>query len=314
MCLPPARRFQDRLFCTKMGKNLPLLAALVPCLALQPVSATPVRAVGAESQYANVIAQIGGPYVSVQAIESSPAVDPHSFETSPAIARKLSQALLVVRNGLGYDSWAGKILKANPDPRRQTIVVQELLDLPRNTRNPHLWYKPQTMPQVASAVATALGKLEPAHQAYFQQQVRLFDTSLKPWYREIARFRTRYAHTPVAVTEPVADYLLTAMGCDIRTPWPLQAAIMNGTDPAPQDTSFQIRLLEKKAVRFMVYNRQVTSSLTRLFLEKARDSSVPVIGAYEIMPAGYSYQKWMLAETAALYRAAAQETAAAGTH
>ncbi len=314
MLFPPAKQFPDQIHCSKMGKSLLLLAVLAPCMGLLPVSAAPVRAVGVENQYADVIAQIGGPYVSVQAIESSPAANPHDFETSPAIARKLSRAQLVVRNGLGYDSWSGRILKANPDPRRQTIVVQDLFGLARNTRNPHLWYKPQAMPLVASAVAIALGRLEPAHQAYFQQQVHLFDASLKPWYQEISRFRTRYPHIPVAVTEPVADYLLKAMGCDIRTPWPLQAAIMNGTDPAPQDTSFQVRLLEKKTVRFMVYNRQVTSSLTRYFLEKARAGGVPVIGAYEIMPAGYSYQKWMLAETAALYRAAARETPAAGTH
>ena len=39
----------------------------------------------------------------------------------------------------------------------------------------------------------------------------------------------------VAVTEPVGDDLLQALGADIKTPFSLQAAIMNGTDPAPQD-------------------------------------------------------------------------------
>src|SRR6185437_2296035 len=42
----------------------------------------PVRAVGIENQYADVIAQIGGKDVDVSAIETDPNTDPHSFEVS----------------------------------------------------------------------------------------------------------------------------------------------------------------------------------------------------------------------------------------
>ena len=43
-------------------------------------------AVGAENEYANVISQIGGRYVTVSAIESNPNTDPHTFEASPSVA------------------------------------------------------------------------------------------------------------------------------------------------------------------------------------------------------------------------------------
>ena len=36
----------------------------------------------------------------------------------------------------------------------------------------------------------------------------------------------------MAVTEPVADYMLQAAGTDIMTPFPFQADIMNGVDPS----------------------------------------------------------------------------------
>lgn len=52
-------------------------------------SAATVRAVGAENEYANVIGQIGGRYVSVNAIMSNPNTDPHTFEASP-VPRKSS--------------------------------------------------------------------------------------------------------------------------------------------------------------------------------------------------------------------------------
>jgi len=276
------------------------------CSLASPAFARPIPAVGAENEYADVIAQIGGAYVRVRAIESNPNTDPHSFEASPAVARELAEARLVVRNGLGYDDWASKILAANPAPGRQVIVVRELLSLPQNTPNPHLWYKPETMPKVAQAVAQALSRIDPAHASYFAARVKEFDRSLQPWYQAIDRFKARYQGTPVAVTEPVADYLLEAAGCRIRTPWALQAAIMNGIDPAPQDVSYQNRLLDRREVKVFLYNQQVTDPLTRSFLDRARQHGIPVVGVYETMPPGYHYQTWMLAETKALMAAVAE--------
>jgi len=259
-----------------------------------------IQAVGVENEYANVIAQIGGPYVQVQAIETNPNTDPHTFEASPKVARELAQAQLVVRNGLGYDTWARKILAAHPNHERKVIVVQDLLGLPDNTPNPHLWYKPETMPKVAAAVAAALSEMIPSHKDYFAKQVQAFDASLQPWYQGLAAFRKEYPHTPVAVTEPVADYMLQAAGCEIKTPWSLQAAIMNGTDPAPQDVSTQNALLKKREVKVFLYNQQVTDSLTQSFLQTAQSAHVPVVGVYETMPTGYDYQRWMMAELHAL--------------
>ncbi|MBV8456897.1 MAG: metal ABC transporter substrate-binding protein, partial [Acetobacteraceae bacterium] len=51
-----------------------------------------VEAVGIENEYADVIAQIGGKYVQVTAIESDPNVDPHTFEASPKVAEELAGA------------------------------------------------------------------------------------------------------------------------------------------------------------------------------------------------------------------------------
>ncbi len=259
-----------------------------------------VRAVGVENQYADVIAQIGGKYVTVSSIESNPNTDPHVFEASPSVAEELARASLIVRNGLGYDTWVKRILAAAPKSGRQIIDVQTLLRLPDNTPNPHLWYKPTTMPKVAMAIAEALNKLDPGHKSYFLMRVRKFDASLKPWYAAIAKFKKKFQGTPVAVTEPVGDYMLQATGCDIRTPWHLQAAIMNGTDPSPQDVSMQNHLLRDHKVKVFVYNQQVTDPLTASFLHLAQRAHVPVVGVYETMPTGYTYQRWMVAEVRAL--------------
>jgi zinc/manganese transport system substrate-binding protein len=270
-----------------------------------------ILAVGAENQYANVIEQIGGRYVKVSAVESNPNTDPHTFEASPSVAETVAAAGLVVQNGAGYDAFMEKIESASggvgSNASRKVIDVQKLLGLSNTTRNPHLWYKPQTMPAVARAVAGDLSALQPAHAAYFKANAAAFERSLAPWYRALEQFASEYPGAPVATTEPVGDYMLEAAGTLNLTPFSLQADIMNGIDPAPQDVSTQDVLLTGHEVKAFVYNQQVTDSLTQSFLGAAKRAGVPVVGVYETMPTpGYDYQSWMLAEVRALRRALAQ--------
>ena len=302
-----------------------LLAALVPVAAVLLASAcssasgasgtgtgssspAAIVAVGAENEYADVISQVGGRYVKAAAIMSNPATDPHTFEASAQVAREVSAAQLVVQNGLGYDTFMKTIENAAPDPRRKVIVVQNLLGLPDSTANPHLWYQPGTMTAVANAVATGLSALQPAHASYFKANAAAFASSLTAWTSAMAAFKAKYPGTPVATTEPVADYMLQAAGADNLTPIAFQLDIMNGTDPSAQNAAAERSLLTGHKVKVLVYNQQVTDSLTQSFIQLARQNGIPVVGVYETMPApGYDYQSWMLAEVQALTKAVASK-------
>ena len=240
-----------------------------------------IVAVGAENEYANVIQQVGGKYVQVSAIMSNPNTDPHTFEASASVARLVSSAQLVVQN---------------------------LLGLPDSTPNPHLWYKPSTMPAVANAIAADLAALQPAHASFFKAQAAAFVSLLSAWNNAIAALAAKYPDTPVATTEPVADYMLQAVGADNLTPWALQADIMNGTDPSAQDVATQRSLFTQHKVKVFLYNQQVTDSLTESFISLARANGIPVVGVYETMPEpGYDYQSWMLAEVQDLQKAVADK-------
>jgi zinc/manganese transport system substrate-binding protein len=174
--------------------------------------------------------------------------------------------------------------------------VQQLLGLPDSTPNPHLWYKPTTMPAVAAAIATDLA-LDPSHAAYFKANAAAFISSPDRVDSAIATLQGRVRRHPVATTEPVADYLLRPRGADNLTPWAFQADIMNGTDPSPQDVATEKSLFTEHKVKVFLYNQQVTDSLTESLMTLAHQNGIPVVGVYETMPTpGYDYQKWMLAE------------------
>jgi zinc/manganese transport system substrate-binding protein len=300
---------------------LPLAAALLASACSSPASSggatgsaaaassVTITAIGAENEYADVISQVGGKYVQASSIMSNPNTDPHTFEASPAVAREMSSAKLIVQNGIGYDDWATTIENAAPDSSRKVVNVQQLLGLPDSTANPHLWYDPTTMPAVANAIAADLAQIDPAHASYYKGNAATFTASLSTWKAAIAKFKAADAGTPVATTEPVADYMLQAVGADNLTPWTFQADIMNGTDPSPQDVAIQKSLFTGHKVKVFLYNQQVTDSLTESYIKLAQENGIPVVGVYETMPTpGYTYQSWMLAEVNALTKAVTDKT------
>jgi zinc/manganese transport system substrate-binding protein len=266
--------------------------------------ASTVAVVAGENEYGNVVAQIGGRYVSVYSVDSNPNTDPHTYEATPSVGQKIARANLLIENGVGYDTFMDSLASASPNPARKMIDVQHLLGLPDSTPNPHLWYDPRTMPAVARALAADLSALDPSHASTFRANETKFVASLQPWFTAIAAFKAKYGGTTAATTEPVADYLLTAMGIKNLTPFQFQADIMNGTDPSPQDVSLEQGFFTKHQVKVFCYNQQVTDALTDSIRQVALHAGVPVVGVYETMPVpGYDYQSWMMAELDAIAKA-----------
>jgi zinc/manganese transport system substrate-binding protein len=256
----------------------------------------PMKVIGAENFYADLLSQVGGSRVEASSLLNDPNADPHAFESSPADAARVADAQLVVENGLGYDSFMDKLLAASPNPGRVVINVQQLLGLP-DGGNAHVWYDPATMPRVASAAAVALAALDPANAAYFSARAGLYADSLKPLMAKIAAMRTRFNGTPIAFTEPVAGYLADAIGLKVLTPEGFQKAIEDGIDPAPVDVAAQTDLLTGRLVRVLMINSQVTTPITDQMANLATANGIPVVGVAELIPATYGdFQDWQLGQ------------------
>jgi zinc/manganese transport system substrate-binding protein len=159
------------------------------------------------------------------------------------------------------------------------------------------------MPKVAALIAKDLEKQLPDQKQYFEDQLTQFNNSLKTWTDDINQLQQAYANTGVAVTEPVSDYLLQAANLDIKTPWAFQAAIMNGTDPSPQDVKTQQDLFNNKQIKVFIYNQQAVSDTTTALLSLAKKDNIPVVGVYETMPPNHTYQTWMEEETTNILKA-----------
>jgi zinc/manganese transport system substrate-binding protein len=292
--------------------TLPLktLVGFAAALAVMVAAAAPSRAaektiavVAAENFYGDVAQQIGGDRVSVASVLGNPDQDPHLFEASPAIVRQIAAAKVVIYNGAAYDSWMDKLLDVTATPGRAVIVAADLVHK-KASDNPHLWYDPSTMPAVATALAAALGTIDPAHKDDYAARLKTFLTALVPLDDKIAAMRAKYAGVPVTATEPVFDYMAAALGLAVRNA-SFQLAIMNNTEPSARDLARFEDDLKNQAVRAMFYNTQASDGLVRRLVALARADGVPVVGVTETCPTGLSYQAWMLRELDATAKALA---------
>src|ERR1700731_209239 len=139
-------------------KKLSALAAFAVLLAapvLAQVAGQPVSIVAAENFYGDIAKQIGGPDGKVTSILSNPDQDPHLFEVSPSVGRDVSAARIVVYNGIDYDPWMEKLLRAARSADRKTIVVADLVGK-KAGGNPHIWYDPATMSALAKKLSDTL--------------------------------------------------------------------------------------------------------------------------------------------------------------
>ena len=262
-----------------------------------------INAIGAENEYANVLGQIGGEYVHVSSILNSPNTDPHTYESSPSVAQEVSNAQLIVQNGVGYDTFMNRIESASPSSNRKVIVVQNVLGHPPNTQ-PAPVVRPEDhagsgrgdggRPLVPPAFSRLVLPRQPGQVQHLAAALVGGDRLVQGPVR-----RDDGGHD-----ETVADYLLTAMGINNLTPFAFQADIMNGVDPTPQDITLENGFFTQHRVKVFCYNQQVVSNLTVSVRQSAQQNNVPIVGVYETMPTpGYDYQTWMLAEVHAIEKA-----------
>lgn len=283
-------------------RPLPLLGCFAVLLwAGAAAAAAPIPIVAAENFYGDIARQIGGPDVSVTSILNNPAADPHLFEAGASTARALADARLVIENGIGYDPWIGKLLRAGGGRDRTVITVAALVGR-KPGDNPHIWYDPATMPALARALADRLAQIDPAHRGDYERRLARFLASLKPIDRKIATLRARLAGTPVAATEPVFGHLLTALGMEVKNRG-FQRAAMNSTEPSASDIATFEDDLRNRRVKLLVYNAQASSPMARHMQALAREAHIPVIAVTETEPEGETWQAWIGHELDALARA-----------
>ena len=158
--------------------------------------------------------EVGGDKVDVEALARG-YQDPHFVEPKPSFLLKLRNADLLISVGLDLEiGWLPPLITQSGNGKIQPGAAgyldasqfAEILEIPQGkvTRaegdvhplgNPHYWLDPDNGRRIAKGIATKLGEMDPADNAYFQQRYEDFARRLadadKKWQAEMAPYRGR---------------------------------------------------------------------------------------------------------------------------
>jgi zinc/manganese transport system substrate-binding protein len=266
-----------------------------------------LQVVAAENFWGSIAAQLAGDRAEVTSIITNPATDPHDYEATPQDARRVASADYVIVNGIGYDTWAQKLLDADPGSARRVLDVGRLVGV-NVGGNPHQWYSPVSVEKLVARVAADLARLDPADAHYFAQRRAAFEsTGLAEYHSLIAEIKQRYAGSPVGASESIVAPLVDALGLAMKTPESFLTAVAEGNEPSARDTAIVNRQIEQRVIKVLVFNSQNATPDVNRLADAARARGIPVTAVTEtLVPAGATFQAWQSAELRGLRDALAR--------
>lgn len=294
---------------------LVVIAALIIAISYMIITSKPsnssskdgVQIVAAENFWGDIAAQIGGHNVRVTSIVSDPNADPHEFASNTTTARSFAHAQYVIVNGAGYDSWGDALIKAQPANNRMVLKVADVVGK-KDGDNPHFWYNPAFVQQVADRIGSNLSTIDPTHASDYKYNLETFKKAWGNYQNELATVKKFHAGTKIAATEDIFAYTAEAAGFDTITPPSFMRAVAESNDPPTESIAAFQRQLQNKEATVLVYNQQTSTPLTESLKKLASENNIPVVGITETMPSSAkSFQVWMTDQLEAIHNSISKE-------
>jgi zinc/manganese transport system substrate-binding protein len=294
-------------------KTLGIITALTLTLsACAPVESETIEPfdgltiVSSTNVWGDIAKSVAGDGVRVISIIDSFGQDPHSYEASARDQLAVNEADIVVANGGGYDSFIDVLADAAggfeilyaylPDEHSEEEATAEESTEDGHDHgheNEHVWYDFHVVEDFATRLAEQLGTLDPDGATEYAENLVEFLGEMERLQDDVAMAGQNYQGYSVVSSEPVADYLIDALGFENVTPSEFSQAIEEETDLSPKVLLEVQELLKNKLVKLFVVNSQTGSSQIDSLVALAKDNGIAVVEMSELLPEGISYSEWM---------------------
>lgn len=237
----------------------------------------PLKVVATFSILADIAREVGGAAVEVSALVG-PNADAHVFEPTPSDVRRVAAADVVVTNGLRFEGWIDRLIKAS-GYRGPVVVASRGVTLRKLSggADPHAWQDlsngQRYAENIRAALVAALASQSPERAAEVDMRAAAYQQRLAALDRDI---RARFAALPaerrrVITAHDAFGYFAAAYGITFIAPrgW------TTGSEPSAAAVARIVRQArESKASALLVEN----ISDPRLIERIAREATVKVGG------------------------------------
>lgn len=279
---------------------LALSAVVLPLPTLAQASGgragtTPPSVIASFSILGDMVREVAGDRVALRVI-AGPNTDAHSFQPRPSDAEALRGATLVVRNGIGFDAWIDRMIRAagytgpvataaegieprvmaahdhghshgGAERRRQHAVG------PRQVPDPHCWQDLRLGIRYVRNIAAALAAADPAGAATYRANAEAYTARLEAldgWVRlQIATVPE--ARRKVITSHDAFRYFGAAYGVSFLAP----QGISTEAEPSAAEVARLIRQVKAEGITAVfLENMGSPATLNRL----AQEAGVRVRG------------------------------------
>jgi zinc/manganese transport system substrate-binding protein len=155
-----------------------------------------LKVIATFSILADFVRAVGGERVAVESLVGANA-DAHVYSPSPADAKKVAGAKLVVSNGLGYEGWIARLIKASGT--KAPVVVAAQAVKPRRmagkdahghghghaATDPHAWQSVANAKLYVAAIRDALSKADPDGKQAYEANAKAYLARLDALEKEV---------------------------------------------------------------------------------------------------------------------------------
>ncbi len=287
-----AFRFSRRIVLAMLVGGVLIMAAPVG-FAADPA---PLRVVASFSVLGDMVREIGGEHISLTTIVG-PNGDAHSFEPTPRDAKALSQAQVLVINGLDFEGWLPRLIQAAGFSGAQVLASQGVLlrhlseaervhevlgehekehkhdDGDHGDVDPHAWQSLGNGMIYAKNIADGLSRADPKRRAYYQSRAQSYIAKMKKLDIEIkqAFLAIPKSRRKVITSHDAFGYFAQAYGIQFVS----VAGFSNEAEPSAREVAAIIDRARKEHISGVFIENTTNPKLVR---QIARETKAKVGG------------------------------------
>ena len=246
--------------------------------------------------------QIGGDRVRTQALVGS-GDDPHTYEPSPRQMTTLADSELYFTIGVEFEAvWLPRFETSNPNLK----IVDSAAGIERipavgehengagtgSETDPHIWFSPSRMKQMAQTMAQAMQAADPQNTDFYQENLDALLVKIDAVDAEVRAQLEGSKREHFMVVHPAWGYVAQDYGLQML------AVEIGGSEPAPETLSQIIELAKEYGVNTLVIEKGSNARLADSIKEQA---GIQYVVEWDPMAYDWPASMQLIAET--LHRA-----------
>jgi zinc/manganese transport system substrate-binding protein len=248
------------------------------------VAQAPVKVVASFSILSDLVRQVGGNRVEVTSLVG-PNVDAHVYEPTPADASRIAQAKIVFVNGLGFEGWITRLIKASGTKAPVVVASRGVKPIAAEAHehghekaagrahrfDPHAWQNVANTKLYAITIRDALTQADPDGKASYEENAAKYLSKLDELEAEVraAIARIPAGNRRIITNHDAFGYFAKAYGLQFIAP----QGVSTEAEASANDVARIIRQIRARKVP-AVFLENVTNP--RLMEQIAKESGAKI--------------------------------------